>query len=107
MLGIPKGAIHAGANLAHSGQNFAYISAGGYTMLQISTEKPLTFPFLFEAGDPEPPGGTGDPPPPGIKPPTNQQQGNVGGDSGIKPPTAGDAEPPDAEPPDAEPPDTK
>jgi hypothetical protein len=65
-------------------------------MLQTYAEKPLNFPFLFEAGDPEPPGSKGDPEPPGIKPPTNQQPGNVG-DGGIKPPTAsgGDAEPPD------------
>jgi hypothetical protein len=66
-------------------------------MLQISTEKPLTFPFFFETGDPEPPGSTGDPEPPGIKPPTSQQDSNAGGDSGIKPPTATtDAEPPDS-----------
>ena len=78
-------------------------------MLQISTDKPLILPFVLtpDPGDPDPPGGTGDPPPPGIKPPTNQQQGNVGGGSGIKPPMAGDAEPPDAEPPDAEPPDAE
>jgi hypothetical protein len=67
-------------------------------MLQTYAEKPLTFPLLFETGDPEPPGSTGDPEPPGIKPPTNQQQSNVSGDGGIKPPTAtgtSDAEPPD------------
>jgi hypothetical protein len=67
-------------------------------MLQISTETPLTFPFLFETGEPEPPDTGDQPPPTEIKPPTNQQQGNVGGDSGIKPPTATDT--PDAEPPD-------
>jgi hypothetical protein len=71
-------------------------------MLQIYTEKPLIFPFALtsDTGDPEiPSGDTGDPPPPDIKPPTNQQQGNVGGQADIKPPTATDAEPPDSDPP--------